>query len=88
MHSSDTASSTPSTATSKPTIDLTSAGLDYNPDTDTFGQDFGLSPSFGSQVGSDGRLPPGEDDEDEDPGGAEDNVDKEEDTEVSPFQKT
>jgi hypothetical protein len=67
-----------------PVIDLTSAGIDYDPETDTFALS-GSSQSFGSQVEFDG----GEgDDEDENSGGSEDDVEEDEDTPVSTYKKT
>jgi hypothetical protein len=67
-------------------LDLDSAGLDYDPDTDTFSHNIGESQaSFGSQVGFEDHD---DDDEDEDTTGLAGEDEDGDDIDVSTYKKT
>jgi hypothetical protein len=74
------------TVSPRPTIDLASAGLDYDPDTDTFFSNNALPSSSGSQVGSEHEDE--EDDEDEDSGMLQGEDEDGHDPDVTSFKKT
>jgi hypothetical protein len=91
MSDTETASDSVNKRPSGPTLDLTSAGIDYDPDTDTFlfpGDGTGFGASFGSQVGSDIEEEEEEDDEDEDSGMPEGEDEDGNDPDIPSFKNT
>jgi hypothetical protein len=84
--STSAGASTSQNASTQPTIDLASAGLDYDAETDTFFSTGAYVSSPGSQVGSDHEDE--EDDEDEDSGMPEGEDEEGNDPDVTSFKKT